>query len=421
VKAAQGAALAALLGALLPAAAAQGMDGQPSVAERELQSRDGRPLEDLKPEEVLDAARVGAAGEATPLPDPAAITAALQRGVDWLVAHQNHDGSWGGWQNPGPYDEFWSNINTHKAWIVATTGLAVMSLLEHKDNPAATAAFDKGLQFLVQEPVPKRPSDWDTDNTWGSVYGLDALATVLHDGRIAGKPLEGLVRAKCEAFVEDLGNYQTPSGGWGYYDFESLAKRPSWATSFQTGAALVALVGARDAGIAVPGKVVSRAMDALRRCRLANGAYAYSIDPIPTMGLEWIDNVKGSLSRIQCCNFALLRAGANDVSRQDVLTGLDEFFEDHRFLDVARKKPIPHETYYYNSGYFYFFGHFYAARLLETLQPADRARYAARLAREVVKTLEPDGSMWDYAMNSYGPCYGTAFGTMTLSRTLPER
>jgi len=131
--------------------------------------------------------------------------------------------------------------------------------------------------------------------------------------------------------------------------------------------------------------------------------------------------VKGSLGRIQVCNYALTLAGCKDVTHEDLLAGLDQLFAHHRFLDVARKKPIPHEAYYYNSGYFYFFGHFYAARLLELLTPAERARYAERLAREVVKTQEKDGSMWDYYMNTYGKAYGTSFGVMTLKRTLPER
>ena len=71
------------------------------------------------------------------------------------------------------------------------------------------------------------------------------------------------------------------------------------------------------------------------------------------------------------------------VDHDDLLEGLDEFFEHHRFLDVARKKPYPHEAYYANSGYFYFFGHYYAARILELLPVAEKVRYQARLAREV--------------------------------------
>ncbi len=57
----------------------------------------------------------------------------------------------------------------------------------------------------------------------------------------------------------------------------------------------------------------------------------------------------------------------------------------------------------------------------DVVPPIERARYAARLAREVVKTQEDDGSMWDFYFNTYGPAYGTAFGVMTLTRTLPER
>jgi hypothetical protein len=375
---------------------------------------------DLAPHEVLEAAKHGAgAGENTPLPDTATVVAAIERGATFLIGSQNEDGSWGSWREPA--HEFWSNPYSHKAWILATTGLGVMCLLEQPDHPQALAAADRGLDYMLAEPMPTRPSDWDVDNTWGYVYGLDALTTVLANGRHKGTPREAAMTAKCAEYITSLRAYQTPTGGWGYYDFDSLARRPSWATSFETAAAIIALVQARELGMALPENMLEAAVAGLEGVRLANGAYAYSFDPVPTYSLEWIDNVKGSLSRIQAGNYALLRAGSKTLSREDILTGLDQLFEHHRFLDVARKKPVPHEAYYLNSGYFYFFGHFYAARLLDRMQPADRARYATRLAREVVKTQESDGSMWDYHFNTYGKAYGTAFGVMTLTRTLPER
>ena len=58
--------------------------------------------------------------------------------------------------------------------------------------------------------------------------------------------------------------------------------------------------------------------------------------------------------------------------------------------------------------------------MLELLSPAERVRYRSRLAREIIKTQEQDGSMWDYYMNSYHRPYGTAFGMMTLLATLPD-
>lgn len=380
----------------------------------------GTSLLDLKPEDVLEAAKHGAgAGEDTPLPTEAVIVKSIGRGIDFLLDTQNEDGSWGSWGEPA--HGFWNNIYSHKAWIEGTTGLGVMCMLEHPDNARAMGAADRGVKYLLAQPSTKRPSDWDVDNTWGSVYGLDGVTTALAHERYKDGELAPKLRAKAEQYIADLAAYQTPTGGWGYYDFDTKAQRPSWATSFETAAAIVGLVHARDLGIELPENMLEAAVKGLARTRLGNGAYAYSLDTVPYHGLEWINNVKGSLSRIQACNYALKLAGHPGITRERVLTGFDQFFEHHRFLDVARKKPIPHEAYYLNSGYFYFFGHFYAARLLDTLDEPDRARYRARLAREVVKTQETNGSMWDFYFNTYGRAYGTAFGVMTLVRTLPER
>ena len=65
---------------------------------------------------------------------------------------------------------------------------------------------------------------------------------------------------------------------------------------------------------------------------------------------------------------ALLAAGEK-IPEEKLTAGLDNFFRYHRFLDIARNRPIPHETFYYNSGYFYLFGHYYAARLIQKLPP----------------------------------------------------
>jgi hypothetical protein len=259
------------------------------------------------------------------------------------------------------------------------------------------------------------------------------MASALADPRYADGPLTEPLRAKVGEYVERLAAYQTPSGGWGYYDFETLASRPSWATSFMTAAAIVALEKTRRLDLEFPDEVtaamheggiegmLAAAVRGLERCRLPNGAYDYSIDAIPTPGrLEGINNVKGSLGRIQAGNYALTFAGSDAVPHEELLAGLDRFFEHHRFLDVARQKPVPHEAYYANAGYFYYFGHYYAARVLELLPPAERVRYQARLAREIIKTQESDGSMWDYYMQSYHRPYGTAFGVMTLMATLPD-
>ena len=57
------------------------------------------------------------------------------------------------------------------------------------------------------------------------------------------------------------------------------------------------------------------------------------------------------------------------------VNGVELFFEHHRFLDCCLRKPIPHESWYANAAYFYLFGHYYAAEVIATLPPSDRARF----------------------------------------------
>jgi hypothetical protein len=133
-----------------------------------------------------------------------------------------------------------------------------------------------------------------------------------------------------------------------------------------------------------------------------------------------INQVKGSLGRIQACNLALLRAG-EDVGVDERLRGLELFFEHHKFLDAALRKPIPHEAYYANAAYFYLYGHYYAARVIATLPRERQAAFWPRLQSEVLKTQEPDGGMWDFWISAHTKPYGTAFSVLALALSIePE-
>ena len=364
---------------------------------------------------------VAAAAAADPQTKPvdasvAAAEKAASRGVEWLLSNQNADGSWGGPNNPA--HEFWSNPETHRSWTVATTALVVMTLFE---DPAPTekmeAAADRGLAYVIANADLQRPSNWDIDNTWGFVYGLQVVARAIVHPRFASTERAAELRKTGALFTESLKRYQSPNGGWGYYADPEAGWRPEWATSFMTAVGVLALVDARRAGIPFDEEVLGKAVRAVERCRLPNGAYSYDVMAIPRVRrLEDINDVKGSLGRIQVCNLALLEAGSKLVGERELRAGLELFFQHHKFLDVARMRPIPHEAYYYNAAYFYFFGHYYAAQVLERLPKDARDRFAEPLRREVLKTIDPDGSMWDFYLNSYHRPYGTSYGVMTLRR-----
>lgn len=99
--------------------------------------------------------------------------------------------------------------------------------------------------------------------------------------------------------------------------------------------------------------------------------------------------------------------------------GLAAFFDEHRFLDAARLRPIPHEAYFANAGYFYFFGHYYAALAIELLPEAEREALHARLRPHLVKALRPDGSTTDFLDARYDVLASTAFLALALDAGMP--
>ncbi len=347
---------------------------------------------------------------------------AIQRAIAFLVKDQNPEGSWGGPR--GAVYTFtgsvWSNPETHRSWKVATTGLAVLALLESGPAEEAKAACDRGIDYLIDHAVVKQPSEWDTMNSWAYIYGLQALVAAYQHERYAESPRRERMRPVAEALIGKLLQHQTLSGGWGYLEFdEPRTVRPQWATSFTTAAGLVALLEAKAAGFSVDEGLIGRATRAVQRCRLPTGAYTYSVNAIADpRGLEWIDQIKGSLGRIQVCNESLRMAGDAWVTAERMRDGLEQFFRHHRFLEAALNRPIPHEAYYYNSGYFYLFGHYYAARVIRQLPEAERARLWPRLRYEVIRTQAADGSMWDYDMHAYHKPYGASFGLLALIESL---
>ena len=115
--------------------------------------------------------------------------------------------------------------------------------------------------------------------------------------------------------------------------------------------------------------------------------------------------------------FALMRTQTLDDT---IRAGLEQFFRLHQFLDAARQKPIPHESYYANAGYFYLFGHYYAALCVDALPASDRPEYQAHLARTLLDLQEKDGSWWDYPFYDSHQPYGTAFALMSLYRCRAE-
>lgn len=344
-----------------------------------------------------------------PSPNGDEVRTAEKHALGYLLAHQEADGSFGSARN-GSFNDLWSNPETHRSWIAGSTGVAVMALLGAGSQ--AEPALRHAVEALVALSDLKRVSDWDMDDVWGYIYGLQALSRVLLDARFAKDEQRGAITKAAGTYADKLERCR--AGGWGYYASEKAAWLPEWSTSFTTAAAVLALVDGKAAGIDRTQKILEPALRTIEQCRLPSGSFTYNCEAIPSPGrLEGIDNVKGATGRIQVCNLALLKGG-REIGVKERVLGLDQFFEQHRFLEIGRRRPIPHEAYYQVAGYFYYFGHYYAAELIGTLPKDMREPYASKLLRIVIDTQEADGSMTDYVMHDYPRAYGTAYGLLVL-------
>ncbi len=343
----------------------------------------------------------------------------LERALAGLVARQNPDGSWGTGALTGAFELGYS-VETFYDWNTAANALGVLALLECEETPERRAALEKALEWLCTTRLPARGSEWDVDATWPALYGFVATVRAACDPRFQAEPWPGKIRARGLALLDILLRNQAPDGGWAYYDKPPFSRRPTWATSFCTALVIPWLARARDLGWGPEQPVIDRAVRYVRRCALPGGAYEYDLRPIPRVtGGEHINHLKGSLGRIQVCNWGLASVGEPHVTSDRIREGLTAFFEHHRFLDVARMRPIPHEAYYANAGYFYFFGHYYAAQAINLLPEQERERWHAKLRPHIAKTQRRDGSASDYLASPYMITASTAYSALTLSLGLP--
>jgi hypothetical protein len=356
---------------------------------------------------------------ATPRAEPTAEERELEKqaseSLAWMITNQNKEGSWGTHESPRPIEVLADVPGSHQAFQVATTGLSLAALDGYPSHSAEKEqAVDRAVDWLLDHFDVKRANGMEHYNVWSFGYGLQGFAE--HLIARPDDPRAEKIRAACARLVEKLGMYQTLDGGWGYL---SLGVVPTFqpsetSMSFTTATIVVALDRARKIGIELPQKMVARAIENLERSRLPDGAFLYGdyLKYRPRMGINMI---KGSACRTPACEYAL-RLFGEKVTDAEYEKGLEELlFRQACFQKVALRRPIPHESWYSVSGYFYLYGHAYAAYVIESLPKEKQGRYWKALVEAAKACREPDGSYWDYPLYSYHKPYGTAYALMVLS------
>ncbi|CBY13228.1 unnamed protein product [Oikopleura dioica] len=369
---------------------------------------------------LLALTAISAAAETTKPKDVtiAEIDAAMKRGVDFLVGHQNTNGSWGGPTKTKGLNIYAPLPGAHHAFRAGASGLALAGMIDTGDKrPEVLASIEKAGAWAAAElPKLRRADQTTTYNAWGHAYGLRALTRLYQRETVAAKKAKWKELAQQQS---DLANrYEDVNGGWGYLDiYDNLTtQKPSGIpTSFTTATVLLAMVEARDVmGIKLDDKLIRHAAAGITAQRTPDFAYVYSFTHRMRPRLD-INRPAGSLARSQSCNACLRILGDKAVTNEVLTTWADRFLAREGFLSNGRKRPVPHEAPFKIAGYFYYYGIYYFTISANLLPKETHAKYAKQLAASILPLQEKDGSWWDYPLYDYHQPYGTGYTLMALA------
>lgn len=348
------------------------------------------------------------------------MSEAIERGVQFLIKDQNPNGSWGSATRTKGLNIYAPIPGAHHAFRTATTSLCISALIElDSDDDKVNESIDRAEAWLLDQLGRLRRATGDAIyNVWGHAYSIQALVRMhgRHDGE---EELQAQIVELIKTQFEMLTRYESVDGGWGYYDFRYQAQRPtSDSISFVNGTVLVAFAEAKELGVEPPERIVKRAIAAIGRQQKSDFSYLYG-EYLKYQPMRGINRPGGSLGRSQCCNCALRYWGDEKITDNVIKNWLYRLYVRNGWLDIGRKRPIPHEAWMQVAGYFYYYGHYYGALCMELLPQSERGPYQAMMAKLMLDRQERDGSWWDYPLYDYHQPYGTAFALMTLKRCLP--
>lgn len=339
--------------------------------------------------------------------------ASRRRGIEYLLENQNPDGSFGS-HDPvlaelADFGFQLKNRGSQDGVRIACTALSAQALLELRPrSKRAQAALDRAIEVLLDtDKIAYEPGEGF--NTWGYGYKLEFLGQLLRAPEAKGR--EQRILAAARSCVAGLRKFQLHQGGWSYYagvlnDFESM--------SFNTAVFVMALHRMKDEDVGVVPGMVEDAAAIVEAQRVPDGSYLYSSSHIGRGGSILMN--LGAGGRAAVCELAMHQVGRSDEDQ--LARAIDVFRAGENYLEKGRKLIIPHSAPHAVSGYFFFYGYYYAAEAMVRLgERIDRRRWD-RHAWQMIRTQEEDGRWWDTASGHYGDKWGTAFALLTLGRYL---
>ncbi len=186
----------------------------------------------------------------------------INRGLEWLAAHQSRMGHW-------------NAQNEH--YPTSMTALAGIALLS-EGSTTTQGKYAPNIRRAVDYLVGRSRSNGligdptrDDRYTYGHGFSMLFLSQVLgeeEDSERRAQLVDVLTRA-----VTFCGRAQTPAGGWGYVSAKDGHDFDEGSTTITQ---VQGLRGCRNAGIPVPKEIVDKAIAYIKKCTGADGGVQYN-------------------------------------------------------------------------------------------------------------------------------------------------
>jgi len=189
------------------------------------------------------------------------------KGLGWLKKNQQDDGSFKG-----------GGVRDHYGSQPGVVGLAVVAMLAHGDDPnfgPYAKNITNGVKFILSKQNPKTGYIGTSmyNHGFATLALAEAYGTVLEDlpGRSKLEIGPGLTNAvQCILRAQSVRKSTQYQGGWRY------SPEASDSDTTVSGAQLVALLAAVNAGIKVPQKAVDDALGYIEKSQSSDGGIGYT-------------------------------------------------------------------------------------------------------------------------------------------------
>ncbi|MSQ89942.1 MAG: hypothetical protein EXS01_00910 [Phycisphaerales bacterium] len=350
-----------------------------------------------------------------PAPTAEQLAQAVQGAVDSMVLMQEGP-SRGEWPYEGVYRVGGKIPFGYRIGGTAIVAEAILRAPGYADHPERQDAVRRATQFVcsgITEPllqVSTYEGGYDV-RAWASCYGARFLLA-LEEYKAVPPELAGEVKQALGWYLSALQQFEIPvTGGWNYAR-DAGAETPSATSGFMTPVCLQTLYQAKAQGYPVDSAVVTRALEALARCRTPDGNVAYSAMKQARMQSKMIP---GAVGRMVASEAALALAGRTDNAQ--VSRAVQAFIDYWIELERRRAKNGTHTPPYGVAPYYFWFAHYHAAQAVELLPAHDRPALRARLNWLLWQTRAADGT-WNDRVFPRSAAYGSAMAVM--SATMPE-